>query len=147
MAVAALVLVAGTTACSGENRAEYDSGRVAGGTVDSGLANNFRVTDVELGKGLDSDGSVRDVTDDFGVNDTIYVAVKTSGMASDARLTARWTFQNNQLVSEDARTIAPRGDAWTEFHVAKAGGWPKGNYKVAILLNGNEVESEEFEVK
>ena len=147
VAVAALLIAGGSTACAGEDRAGYDSARVAGGTVDSGLAANLRVTEVELGKGLDADGSVRDVTDDFGVNDTIYVAVKTTGTASGARLSARWTFQDNQVVSEDARTIAPRGDAWTEFHVSRPGGWPKGTYKVAILLNGNEVETEEFEIK
>jgi hypothetical protein len=147
LAAAALMLATATVACKGEDRAEYDSARVAGGTVDSGLASNLRVADVELGKGKDTDGSVRDVTDDFGANDTIYVAVRTTGTSSDARLTARWTFQDNQVVSEDSRTIAPTADAWTEFHVSKAGGWPKGNYKVAILLNGQEVESEDFEVK
>ena len=144
--VVALILSIGAAACS-RDAANRDSTNVAGGTVDSGLASTVRVADVELGKGVGSDGSVRDLTDDFGVNDTVVVAVKTTGTASGARLTARWTFQDNQVVSEDSRTISPRGDAWTEFHVSKAGGWPKGNYKVQVLLNGNQVDSKDFEVK
>ena len=145
--VAAFVLAASTTACNRDDTSAYDTSRVSGGTVDTGMGATLRVAEVELGRGIDADGSVRDATDDFGVNDTVVVAVKTTGMAPSARLTARWTFQDNQIVSEDSRTIASRGDAWTEFHVAKPGGWPKGNYKVQILLNGNEVETEEFEVK
>jgi hypothetical protein len=146
--IAALLLSLAAGACArAEDATVRDTGRVAGGTVDTGLTSNLRVTEVELGKALDTDGSVRDDTDDFGVNDTIYVAVKTTGTARDARLTARWTFQDGQLVSEDSRTIAATADAWTEFHVSRPGGWPKGNYKVAILLDGREVESEDFEVK
>jgi len=29
----------------------------------------------------------------------------------------------------------------------KATAWPKGNYKLSILLNGTEVETEDFEIK
>jgi hypothetical protein len=145
LVLAALVL-ATTAACArGDNTATDSLQRVDSGRLDSNLV-SLRVTEVELGKALDADGSVRDDTDDFNVNDTIYVAVKTSGTANEARLMARWTFQDGQVVSEDSRTIAPRGDAWTEFHVSKPGGWPKGNYKVTILLNGTEVESEDFDI-
>jgi hypothetical protein len=35
----------------------------------------------------------------------------------------------------------------TEFHISKPGGWPKGKYKVEILLNGVAAETEDFEVK
>jgi hypothetical protein len=146
LAPAAALLLAVAAACARDDTATVDTSRVAGGTVDTGIAATLRVTEVELGKALDADGSVRDDTDDFGVNDTIYVAVRTSGTASNARLSARWTYQDGQVVSEDARTISARGDAWTEFHVSKPGGWPKGTYRVAILLDGREVETEEFEI-
>jgi hypothetical protein len=145
--VAALVLALGSAACTADT-VDRDTTTVAGGNVDTGMGMALRVAEVELGKGLDTaDMSVRDETDDFGVNDTISVAVKTSGRASDARLTARWTFQDGQLVREDHRTLSPTGDAWTIFQVSKESPWPKGNYKVAILLNGNQVESKDFEVK
>ena len=146
IALVPVVAIALLAACS-RDAGRSDSAQVAGGSVDTSLAPTIRVADVELGKGVDGDGSVRDLTDDFGVNDTVVVAVRTTGAASNARLMARWLFQDTTLVSEDSRTIAPTGDAWTEFHASKPGGWPKGNYKVRILLNGAELSSKDFEVK
>jgi len=35
----------------------------------------------------------------------------------------------------------------TEFHIAKPSGWPTGKYKVEVALDGNVVQSREFEIK
>ena len=62
-------------------------------------------------------------------------------------LSARWTYEDGQLVSEGSETIAPTGPAATEFHIAKPDGWPPGNYRVEISANGSLAASKEFEVK
>ena len=67
-------------------------------------------------------------------------------MASGATLTARWTYGDGQVVDESSQTISPTGPAMTEFHVSKASGWPKGDYKVSIMLDGHEVQSKDFKV-
>jgi len=72
--------------------------------------------------------------------------VRTEGSASAATLKARWTYEGGQVVQESSQTIVPTGTAVTEFHVAKADGWPKGAYKVEVFLNGNSVETESFKV-
>jgi uncharacterized protein YfaS (alpha-2-macroglobulin family) len=77
----------------------------------------------------------------------VYVSVLTDGSASSATLTTRWTFQDGQLVDESTQTIQPSGTTATEFHISKPDGLPPGNYRVQVLLDGREVESEEFEVK
>ena len=144
----ALALAIGAAACAKKDDATtVDSAR---GTVDSAgavAAKTFKVSDVKLGKSLNADKTIKDNADDFGVRDTIYASVKTEGSATGANLTARWTFQDGQVVEEQSQTINATGDAITEFHIMKPTAWPKGTYKLAILLNGTEVETEDFEIK
>ena len=146
--ILAIALAVGAAACA---KKDDTTDNVAGGAIDTTPATTtpaaFKVSDVELGKSLNTDKTIKDNTDDFGVRDTIYASVKTEGSATGATLTARWTFQDNQVVEEQTQTINATGDAITEFHIMKATAWPKGNYKLSILLNGTEVETEDFEIK
>lgn len=105
------------------------------------------VTDVELGTSVGSDRRVVDATDTFRSTDTIYVSVLTRGSAARSELTARFTYEDGQLVDESTQTIAPTGSDATEFHVSKPDGWPAGDYEVEILLDGRSVEREEFRVE
>ena len=50
-------------------------------------------------------------------------------------------------MNESSETIAPTGAATTAFHISKPDGWPTGKYKVEISLDGNVVQTREFEVK
>jgi hypothetical protein len=106
----------------------------------------LRVSEVETGKAVGADKQLTDDSDDFGVRDTIYVAVKTEGSGS-ATLAAKWTFQDGQTVDESSQSISTTGDAWHEFHIQKASAWPKGKYKVEVSLNGTPADSDEFEIK
>lgn len=106
----------------------------------------LRVSEVETGKKVEADKSIADDTGDFGVRDTIYVAVKTEGTGSGT-LAAKWTFQDGQTVEESSQSIAPTADAWHEFHIQKATAWPAGKYKVEVMLNGAAAGSKEFEIK
>ena len=146
--ILAIALAVGAAACA---KKDDTTDNVAGGAIDTTPTATtpaaFKVSDVELGKSLNTDKTIKDNTDDFGVRDTIFASVKTEGSATGATLTARWTFQDNQVVEEQTQTINATGDAITEFHIMKATAWPKGNYKLSILLNGTEVETEDFEIK
>ncbi|MGH7444636.1 MAG: hypothetical protein ACREKM_07155, partial [Longimicrobiales bacterium] len=108
-----------------------------------------RVTEVELGNAIGADMRVSDDddTDDFGPNDTIYASVATTGTATGSTLTARWTFEDGQVVDESSQTITPNGPAVTEFHISKPDGFPAGSYQVEILLDGTSVETRDFEVQ
>ena len=104
------------------------------------------VTDVDLGRAI-SDKRVSDKTDDFKGTDTVYASVHTTGTASAATLMARWTFEDGQIVDESSQSIAPSGDAYTEFHISKPGGLPKGKYKVEVFLDNKSAGTKNFEVK
>ena len=104
------------------------------------------VDGIETGKGLNADKTVRDDARDFGVRDTIYVSVKTKG-AGTGTLAAKFTFQDGQTVEESSQSIAPTADAYHEFHMQKATAWPKGDYKVEVMLNGVSAGTKDFTVK
>ncbi|MEO5619143.1 MAG: hypothetical protein ABIS67_15340 [Candidatus Eisenbacteria bacterium] len=105
------------------------------------------VAKVDLGRAVGEDNRITDETNDFKPNDVIYASVHTRGAAPNATLKVVWTFQDGQVVDQSERTIAPAGDAATEFHIAKADGWPVGNYRVEVFLNQISAEVHEFKVE
>ena len=105
------------------------------------------VASVDLGTAVGADQKVTTPTTTFGTKDTIYAAVSTTGTAGNAAIGAKWTYQDGQTVNESSQTIAPNGPAVTSFHISKPDGWPVGNYKVEISLNGASVATKDFSVK
>jgi hypothetical protein len=124
-----------------------DSGSAADTGSRTEATSAVRVSDVKLGRAIGADKRLTDETDDFRPTDVIYAVVETQGSGSGAELRARWTYQDGQVVDESTRSITASGGDFTEFHISKPSGWPAGNYKVQILLNGQPVETEDFEVK
>ncbi|MEO8193986.1 MAG: hypothetical protein ABI681_09045 [Gemmatimonadales bacterium] len=106
----------------------------------------LKVAGIETGKGINADKTVKDDAHDFGVRDTVYASVKTEG-AGSGKLAAKWTYQDGQVVGESTQDIAPPGDANHEFHIQKATRWPKGDYKVEIMLDGVSVGFKDFTIK
>ncbi|HEU4564479.1 MAG TPA: hypothetical protein VFS05_07520 [Gemmatimonadaceae bacterium] len=150
-AVVAGALVLGAAGCKkGEQTAERadTSMSQATGTVEQPAA-TLKVTDVELGRSMRGDTAIADETDDFKPAETIHAVVKHEGAAQGAQLTARWTYQDGQVVDERTETISPTGSQreYTHFMISKPSGWPKGKYTLHVLLNGQEVETKDFEVK
>jgi len=106
-----------------------------------------KVTDIEVGRSVAPDKTIADETDSFRPTDTIYVSVKTDGTGPNATLTARFTYEDGQLVDESRQDIVASGaSAVTEFHLSKPDGWPAGDYKVEVLLNGTPAGSRDFKV-
>lgn len=110
------------------------------------MAVALKVDGIETGKGLNADKTIKEDEHDFKVRDTIYVSVKTQG-AGSAKLTAKFTYQDGQTVEESSQDIAPTGEAHHEFHIQKATAWPKGDYKVDVMLNGVSAGTKDFTIK
>jgi hypothetical protein len=104
------------------------------------------VVNVQLGRAVGADKKVTLAADSFAPTDTIYASVDTQGTAASATLTARWTYQDGQTVHEETQTIAPTGPATTEFHIAKPDGWPRGTYRLEILVDGVSARTASFRV-
>jgi hypothetical protein len=106
-----------------------------------------RIVDVEVGRSIGADKRVTEATEVFAPGDTIYAVVLTDGSAPSATLTARWTFEDGQVVEEQNLTIAPNGSEANEFHASKPDGWPAGSYQVEVLLDGGSVAKKSFRVQ
>jgi hypothetical protein len=105
-----------------------------------------RVSHVDMGRSLTADKAIADKAGSFRPHDTIYASIATENSAATATLKARWTYQDGQLVDESSQTIAPAGDARTEFHISKPNGWPAGRYALEVFLNGSSAVTKQFDV-
>ena len=137
-----------TLACSKKDDAVVVDTGMGSATMEPAAPAGIRVSDIEIGEGLNADKTLKDETGDFGVRDTIYAVVKTEGASAGAQLRAKWTFQDGQTVSESSQNVSPTGgEARHEFHLQKATAWPKGNYKVEIMLDGTSAGTKDFSIK
>lgn len=104
------------------------------------------VTSVSLGSTVDANNKILASGSTFAPKDNIYASVDTNG-SGNATIAAKWTYQDGQTVHEDSKSIAANGPQTTAFMVSKPTGFPAGNYKVDISVNGNQVASKDFSVK
>lgn len=103
------------------------------------------VTSVELGNAVDDQNRVATPASEFATTDTIYASVGTDG-GSAAKLGARWTFGEGQLVNTSEADVTA-GPQVIAFDIRHPEGWPVGTYKLEVSLDGTVVETREFSVK
>jgi hypothetical protein len=137
-----LALAFHATACTKKN-----SETTSTSYSEKSTTKELKVTNVDLGRNIGGDKHVTETTTTFSPNDVIYASVQTSGTAPNTTLQVKWTYQDGQVVDETSQTITTTGDEATEFHISKPGGWPAGKYKAEVYLNGQLVQTKEFEVK
>jgi len=141
----AVLAFAALSACSKKEK-ESTGDVTPGAAATTPATSTVAVADIDVGKAV-SNARVTNKTDSFKPADTVYTAVHTTGSASAATVMARWTFEDGQVVQESSQSIAPNGDAYTEFHISKPTGLPKGKYKVEVFLDGKSAGTRDFEVK
>ncbi len=141
-------------AVAGCNRSETETGTTAPPAPPAAdrettapAAEQFRVTSVEIGNAVGPDKRVSAPATTFVPADTIYVSIASDGTAESVTLTARWTYEDGQVVDESSQEIEPAGPAASEFHIDMPDGLPAGRYKVEVLANGRSVETKEFDVR
>lgn len=105
----------------------------------------LQVKTLQLGRSLNPDNSVGTHTTRFKPDDTIYVAL-LSEEPGEGTVTVRWMF-GGQVVSEAKKDVSYMRPAATEFHLQNSGGFPSGEYRVDILVNGQPAGSREFRVE
>lgn len=101
---------------------------------------------VELGSTIDASDKILASGTTFAPKDAIYASVDTRG-SGNATLAAKWSYQDGQTVHEDSKTLDATGPQTTAFMISKPSGFPTGNYKVDVSLNGAQVASKDFSVK
>ena len=105
----------------------------------------LRISRIQVGKALNPVNSVAAHTTRFKPDDAIYVAILWDGPGF-ATITVRWLLYV-QVISTATRDVSYTRAAATEFHLQNSGGFPVGNYRVEILINGTRAETREFKVE
>jgi hypothetical protein len=139
--VALLLAASLSTACKKADKTP--PGADSSATMDRPAA--LQVASVDLGKAINADKKVTTSIDDFGVRDTIYASVATTGSGNGV-LVANWTFEDGQQVERSEQNVSASGPAVTEFHIAKPSGWPAGKYQVEISTPAGVLGTKAFEV-
>jgi hypothetical protein len=105
----------------------------------------LRVGTLQLGSKLNGDNTIATHTTRFKPDDHIYAAVLTDATGSSA-IHVQW-FYNGQRVSEEERNVSYKGAGATAFEFKSASGFPVGDYKVEVLVDGNPAASRDFRVE
>ncbi len=110
-------------------------------------SSDFAVNSIDLGNAVGADMKVTMPATTFAPRDTIHATVSTTGMANNASVTGKWMFQDGQTVHEDAKTVNTSGPAVHDFSISKPDGFPTGNYKFELWVNGAMAQTREFAVR
>ena len=113
--------------------------------MDANATTGLTVTTVDLGSAVGDDNRISTPTTTFAGGYTIHASIATDG-ATAGTLTAKWTYQDGQVVDTQEKSI-PAGAQVTDFSITKPDGWPAGTYKLEISQNGMVVQTREFEVQ
>jgi hypothetical protein len=133
-------------ACSKETKSA-DTTAAASAVATPSTTSALTVTDIDMGRHISPDKKISDKTDDFAPTDTIYASLHTTGAATNSNVVGKWTFQDGSAVDETTQTISPTGDNYTEFHISKPSGFPKGKYTLHVSIDGKEVRTKDVTVK
>lgn len=112
----------------------------------SGATAGVSFSSVEIGSSVDANNNIRASGTTFAPKDKIYAAVETVG-SGHGTLAAKWTYNGEQTVHEDSKMLDTMGAQTTAFMISKPDGFPTGNYKVEISLDGKPVAGKDFSVK
>ncbi len=110
-------------------------------------ASDFAVSGIDLGNSVGADMKVTAPATTFAQKDTIHASVATTGTATGANVTGKWLYQDGQTVHEDVKTVNTTGPATHDFSISKPDGFPAGNYKFELWVNGALAQTREFAVR
>jgi hypothetical protein len=90
--------------------------KASGGENTGGGTNTISVTNIDLGRAINADLTIKDQTMTFRPTDVVYASIETKG-AAPATVGVRWTYNDNQVVDQGDRDIHPIGPTRTEFQI------------------------------
>jgi hypothetical protein len=110
-----------------------------------GSPQTLRVTEIQIGRSLNVDNSVRESATRFKPHDSVYLSVLTHGSGSGT-LSVKWTYAG-RVLDEPKKQISYKDAAATDFALQSAGGFPEGQYTAEVFFNGQSVGTRTFRVE
>ena len=108
---------------------------------------DFKILRVSLGRALDIGNDVAEERSVFSPKDQIYAAVISTGKHQGLMISARWLDAEGKLLAQNDQRLVPDGPMLATFHLRQPKGWPKGHYQLDIAVDGQSMQSAEFEVR
>ena len=105
----------------------------------------LKVAKIQVGRSLNSDNSVGTITTRFRPDDTMYASVITQGPGAGT-LSVRW-LSAGRVLTEEEKNVRYNDRAATEFHMNVAGGFPPGQYRVELFLDGEPIGARDLTVE
>ena len=104
----------------------------------------LELTNIQVGRSLNQDGSIASITTLFKPSETVYVSVQTG--AGKGVVGLRWKF-GSLVIDEPTKVVDANGPKSTEFHLQNNGGFPPGDYSVDVMIDGVQVGTRNFKVE
>jgi hypothetical protein len=118
---------------------------VLAATAACGPREPLKVRTIQVGRSLNSDDSVGTHTTTFKPNETIYVSL-INDTAGKGTVSVRWVYAGH-TVREEMKDVSYTREGATEFHMqSPSGGFPPGEYRVELQVNGQSVGARDFKV-
>jgi hypothetical protein len=106
------------------------------------------IADVVLAKGFDAAWNAVNPTTTFKPSDRINAVVKTLDAVQGNKVAATWWYvKTNQLIKSDTIALIQNGANHTQFFIERAKGWPVGDYRLDVSLNGGVPLQATFSVR
>jgi hypothetical protein len=105
------------------------------------------VVDVQLADAGDGKRLTGRHTTTFGIDDPVFLAIRTEGTAARYTLTAKWLDAAGAVLTEYGQDVRTAGPAETQFSLSRPDGWAPGSYTVELAINGKPARTVAFTVK
>lgn len=106
------------------------------------------VTTLTLASKVDAENNPANTTTTFSEMDTVWAVADVVNMVAGTVIEAHWVYTTeNEEINTNRVSASEPGDHRLPFFIAKTDGWPVGDYKVDIVLNGAVAKSQVFTVK
>jgi hypothetical protein len=132
------MVVVALAACGGEQKREH------GYTQAVAVANPAR--DIyALGTSVTGDGAVHaDSTGEtFRRGGEVYLSVNVEGASVEQEIEVQWVAPNGSVMHRDAVEV-PKGSRWAAFSSGETEGWPAGEHRAVVTINGRRVSERPF---
>ena len=118
----------------------------AGGTSDVDVTPTARMTvDAHVGKSMTSDGMrIDNISSSFKPTDTVYAVIDVPG-SKEGTLNVRWV-NGTDTVKEETLNITGDTKVLKTQLTPPEGGLKPGTYELQVMMNGDRLETEKFEV-
>lgn len=106
------------------------------------------IADVVFAQGFDAAWNPVNPTSTFKPAERINALVKTANAVPGSKVVATWWYvRTNQVVKSDTIALVQAGANNTQFYIERAKGWPTGQYRLDVTLNGGAPRSSTFSVE